>query len=760
MKLERIYEVSENDMSNSDLLLQETLFHNANGYIGVRGCLEEGVPDEYDTIRGTYINGFYDIAEMKQAEKLYGLPEKKQTMVNIVDSQTILLFVEGEKFSLHSGKVLKHKRVLDMNKGITKRYIIWQSPKGKEVEIEIIRMTSYELQSLFSIEYSVKALNFEGRVELHSTHEGEVTNYCNPNDPRVAGEAFNHLTPEKAYVKSNISLLKTKTVTSKLTTCTAVYHECTTGEIETKLNGHQSAVLIKTNLKENESINLKKYTIITDSIREKDCEVAAIEYMNTVIENGLGFYYEKQEFYLQKFWEISSIKIVGDDDLSSAVNYNLYQLLQSVSKDEFGNIAAKGLSGEGYEGHYFWDTEMYIQPFFVLTNPEISKNLIAYRYEILEKARENAKTLGHDKGVLFPWRTINGEECSGYYPAGTAQYHINSDIAYAIVAYYLATDDVAFMKEKGAEILIETARLWCDLGNYYNGRFELHAVTGPDEYTCVVNNNYYTNVAAKYNLEWAVKIVNVLKEAGSAEELIAKTGLTNEELEEFENAAQAMYLPYDEETGINPQDDSFLQKKMWDIENTDKDKFPLLLHYHPLRIYRYQVCKQADTVLAHFIYEDEQSIETIEKSFEYYEKVTTHDSSLSTCIYSIVASKLKKYDRAYEYFGESAKLDLFNTHKNTKDGIHTANMGGTFMTIVYGFGGFRLKESGVSIEPYLPESWESYEFAFQYRGKKIVVTVEKDKVTCLLENGSECNLKIFDKQVKLLEGVKTEYLFD
>ena len=365
-----------------------------------------------------------------------------------------------------------------------------------------------------------------------------------------------------------------------------------------------------------------------------------------------------------------------------------------------------------------------------------------------DETRENAKILGHKKGALYPWRTIMGKECSGYFPSGSAQYHINGDIAYSTIAYYLATKDLDFIAQKGAEIVFETARLWMDTGNYYHGQFHINDVTGPDEYTCIVNNNYFTNASAQYNLHWAVRFYQLLKEAGKTQ-AIEKIGLTEEEVAAFEKAEKNMYLPYDEELGINPQDDSFLQKEVWDFENTPKDHYPLLLHYHPLYIYRYQVCKQADTVLAHFVYEDAQDIETIRKSFAYYEKVTTHDSSLSTCIYSIVASKLGLEDKAYAYFGDSAKLDLFNLHHNTKDGIHTANMGGNYMAIVYGFGGLRLKESGLYFAPSLPKQWTGYKFKIMYEGSQIQVEVGSDSSVFTLVNGDAKTIHVYDEAYEL-----------
>ena len=671
-------------------------------------------------------------------------------MLNVADPQGIQVKLGDETFSMFEGEVLSFRRYLDMEHGYTVRKVRWRSPKGNTVRIVSKRMTSFEQLTLFTIVYQVESEDYEGELSIVSTHIGDVKNYSNPNDPRVAGESFCHLIPAGARIEDNVSYLTTDTSQSKLKVCTAVKNILSKDAREDLCTeGHRASHSFCAKLKKGETVTLTKYVIFTDSIRHADPEKEAEAQMKAALAQPLSYWYEKQTAYLDRFWRQSALEIDGDDELSLAVRYNLYQLVQSVGKDEYCNIAAKGLSGEGYEGHYFWDTEMYIQPFFTLTNPDIAKNLIAYRYSILEAARENARILGHKKGVLYPWRTISGKECSGYYPSGTAQYHINGDIAYSVVAYYLATKDLDFIAEKGAEIIIETARLWMDVGHFHRGKFVINAVTGPDEYTCMVNNNYFTNVSARYNLHWALRFFELLKEAGKLDALVKKTDLKPEELEEFKRAEACMYLPYDEELGINPQDDSFLSKPVWDIANTPKDKFPLLL-------YRYQVCKQADTVLAHFIFEDAQPLETIRKSFDYYEKVTTHDSSLSTCIYSIVASKLGLKDKAYEYFGDSAKLDLFNTHGNTKDGIHTANMGGNYMAIVYGFGGLRLKEDGIHFAPRLPKQWNGYRFKINYEGSQIQVEVNREGTTFLLLDGEPKQIRIYEEICELKDRLRVE----
>lgn len=746
-----IYEVNDLSLDNSDLLLNETIFHNANGYIGVRSNFEEGYPMGYDSIRGSYINGIYDFCDMKQAESLCGLIEEKQTMLNIADPQGITLKAEDETFSMFEGTVKKSRRYLDMENGFTKRVVQWISPKGRELQVTSRRMASFTQLSLFLIEYTVESVNFEGVLTFTSSHSGDVTNYANPDDPRVASESMKYILPEKPKVQEGASYIRAVTSRSGLSVCTGVKNVLSAKPIEDEISIDKYSVSqsFQIHVRPGENVTLTKYVIFTDSIRSGDCLQAALSKMQDVLSLSVDDWHKRQKEYLNDFWKNSLLEIDGDDELAIAVRYNQYQLLQSAGKDRYSNIAAKGLSGEGYEGHYFWDTEMYMQPFFILANPEIARNLIEYRYEILDMARQNAYRLGHTSGALYPWRTIMGKECSGYFPSGAAQYHINGDIAYSVGNYYLATGDLEFLAEKGAEIVFETARLWLDVGNFHDGRFYIHAVTGPDEYTCLVNNNYYTNATAKHNLQLAVKFWSLLESEGKLDTVRDKIALKKEEIEQFAQAAEQMYLPYDEKLGINPQDDSFLTKKVWDLEHTPKEDFPLLLHYHPLCLYRYQVCKQADTVLAHFIFEEEQSQEVIQKSFEYYEAITTHDSSLSTCIFSIVASRLGLHEKAYEYFGDSAKLDLFNTHHNTKDGIHTANMGGTYMAILYGFAGVRLKEDGLHIAPALPASWKSYRFNICYRQRRLEVYIDKKGCKFALLEGAPLKIYLYGEEILL-----------
>lgn len=746
MDNDRKYTLTDYTLDNRRLLLNETLFHNANGYIGIRYSFEEGYPEDFVTIRGQYINGFYDTMEMAQPERLFGLAREKQIMLNISDTQTIRLNLAGEDFSMFTGTLLSHSLTLDMDRGCTFRNVHWRSPGGKEIRLKITRMASLIQLPLFTIDYEIDPINFDGEIIIESVHTGSVMNYTDPNDPRLSDEPFQYLTTVSSQIHDGDSYIVSTTSKSELEVCSCVRNVLDRPSRQDFLVDSTAATCrIATNAEQGEKIRLIKYCVFCGSIRYDDCTKQAGEEIETALATPLETLYEKQRAYLEEFWNHCYVQIKSRerDDLNKALQFNMFQLIQSVGKDMYSSITPKGLSGEGYEGHYFWDTEMFIEPFFTATLPEVSKDLITYRHTTLEAARQNAKIMGHRKGALYPWRTITGQECSGFFPAGSAQYHINGDIAYAIVAYYLATKDIAFILDKGAEIIFETARLWLDTGNYYNGQFHINDVTGPDEYTCIVNNNYYTNVLAQYHLRWAVKFYNLLLPQNDFALLTGRIGLVEEEIEAFEKAAENMYLPYDPTLGINPQDDSFLQKEKLDIASIPEDNFPLLLHYHPLHLYRHQVCKQADTVMAHFILEDAQDEETIRRSLLYYEGVTTHDSSLSQCIFCIVAARLGMEEKAYRYFCSTVYIDLEDQFYNTKDGIHMANMGGNYMAVVYGFGGYRLKESGIRFSPVLPTELSCYRFKISYEDSRITVNVVDEACSFKLETGNPKHIQVY-----------------
>ena len=768
----RIYKVDGFCSDNDVIGLQETIFHNANGYIGVRGTFEEGLPDNMDTMRGTYINGVYDMVPMKQAEKLYGLVEDKEAIVNVADTQTIKVFFGNEEFSSFRGKTENYVRILDMEKGCTIRSFRWVSPEGKMIEFVIRRMTSFHTRQLFTIDYEIRSVDYDGDVSVKSFHKGIAHNYCNPNDPRMAAESGEYVIKDSGRITDGYSVLVSRTATSNIHIASAVGHEVyrnkngnenrerVQASVEYDQNLHEALWKSGIQIHAGESVRIIKYCVFADDRRFKDPARSAEDILKCVIQDGIAHAYRQQTGILSNFWNRAGLQVKGNDELNASVQFNMYSLLESAGTDGISSIPAKGLSGEGYEGHCFWDTEIFMLPFFDLTDPAVAQAVLKYRYNTLPEARENAKMLGHKKGVLFPWRTITGRECSGYFVSGTAAYHINGDIAYAVIQYYIATGDMAFIREYGFELLLETARLWMDVGNFASGRFHINCVTGPDEYTCMINNNYFTNAGARYNLEWVGRLAEILEQDSKQWNRICEhLKVTQDELCEMKRAADKILLPYDEALGINPQDDSFLQKPIWNLQETEAEKFPLLLHYHPLHLYRYQVCKQADTVLSYFLYPQYQEKEIMEQSYLYYEKITTHDSSLSTCVFSIVAAMLGMYDKAVEYMGNSAMLDLYNTHNNSRDGIHAANMGGCYMAIVNGLGRLCLYEKYIALAPFLPDEWDGYSFRFMWHGKLFEVNVSRENGTTLtmLKNSMEdeaADVEFYGNMVKLACGMQ------
>ena len=750
---------------NKILRLNETLFSNANGYIGVRGTLEEGVPADFSTMRGMYLAGVYETIPMKQAESLCNLIEEKQTMLNVADTQSIDLYICGERFDMGTGELISNQRILDMDQGFTSREIVWKSPLGNTVKIVTKRVAHLDIPQLFTIEYSVRSLDFDGEIVFDSWHIADVKNYSDPTDPRLASESPSYLEVTSSEVVGDITLCVSRTKVSGISIASASAHllfgEDDHIEVCDNDNDKRLCSYIKAHICQDQEISLLKLCTFSDSLRcddpKDDAHKVLLDAMKKVGTdgNGLKALYDRQSAILKDFWLRSGMEIFGDEDLNLSMSFNMYELFCSAPRTPGYSMAAKGLTGEGYEGHYFWDTEMYALPFFTLTDTDLARNILHFRYKTLDKARENAALLGHKKGALYPWRTITGQECSGYFPSGTAAYHINGAISYAIVQYYLTCGDKDFILKEGAEILIETSRLWLDTGNYdRKGRFVINEVTGPDEYTCMVDNNFYTNCAAAHGMKWTIKLLKKYADTPEIIGLKQRLHLTDMELSDIEKAADSIYLPYDEELGINPQDDSFLQKPIWDLETTPKEEFPLLLHYHPLHLYRYQVCKQADTVLAHFLFPDSADKTTQEKSFRYYEKITTHDSSLSTCVFSMQASRLGLFDEAVSYLGGSAKLDLLNLHGNSSDGVHTANMGGSYMAFVFGFGGVKITEEGLSINPFLPGTVTGYSFKFGYFGRLLQLSVNEKEIVVELISGDEISFDHKGKTYTITGGEK------
>lgn len=774
-KLKKIYPIDEwriveKEFNIENNELDETIFALGNGHIGMRGNFEEGYSGPSNTtLPGTYINGFYETHPIMYGEPAYGFAKNGETMLNVTDSKIIELIIDGEIFNMLTGEILSYRRTLDMKKGLLERKVTWRSPKGKEVYIKITRMIALTHKNLVMINYQVTPLNFNGEIKIISALNGDVRNQEALDDPRVGTAMKGQILKleRKEQIENNISFLEQYTEKSSLILICGMKNDINTDceyQIEKDNPNQRVEDIFIINGKQDEKITLNKYiSYFTSRDEDKnDLEKKTIESLNKWSNIGFDKLQQEQIEYLNNYWDKSMVEIEGDPYLQQGIRFNQFHLLQSVGRDGKTNISAKGLTGEGYEGHYFWDTEIYIFPYFLYTNPEISRKLLEYRYSILPAARKRARELGHPKGALYPWRTITGQECSAYFPAGTAQYHINADIIYALRKYIEATDDMDFLINYGSEMAFETARAWADLGDYIEGKgnkFCINSVTGPDEYTAIVNNNFYTNYMAKLNLEYAYDIATMMKREYpyKFDWLCKKINLSLEEIEAWKKAADNMYLPYDEKLKIHSQDDSFLDKEKWDFENVPKENYPLLLHYHPLVIYRYQVLKQADVVLALLLLGDKFTLDQKKRDYDYYEKITTHDSSLSTCIYSIIANEIGYEDKAYQYFMNNARMDLDNIQNNSEHGIHTAAMAGTWMGVVYGFAGMRVYDGKLNFNPNIPTSWESCKFKITFKGKVLQVEINKDRVVYSLIEGKELEFNHKEENVKLDQGNEIKF---
>ena len=731
----------------------ETMMAVGNGYLGMRGCPEEGGPNVENS---TLINGFYETHPIVYGEEAYGFAKMGQTICNVTDSKITKLFVDDEPFWLPNANLLSYDRRLNMRSGTLDREILWETPGGKQVLIRSRRLVSFINRHVAAISYNVTLLNAEASVVISSEMAvNESSPSVNSNDPRQT-RAFSGrlLHPRTSYSKDRRIVLCHTTEKSRLTLVCA-----TEAALET-LCPHSHKVIhaedfgqvaFTIEARPDCPIQLTKYMVYHTSQTASPEELCgrAEWTLDRVTTQGFQQLLTEQQQYMSDFWRRSDIRVkdIREDrtkrstlEIQQAIRFNLFHILQASARAEGTGVPAKGLTGQAYEGHYFWDTEIYLLPFLTYTSPRIAKNLLTFRYKMLPQARARAKELGH-RGAMFPWRTISGDEASAYYAAGTAQYHINADIMYALRKYVQATGDELFLRECGAEMLVETARLWLDLGFYSEtkgGKFCINRVTGPDEYNAVVNNNAYTNLMARENLRYASETVEFFrtKEPETYAALVQKTGLERSEVDAWVRAAQNMYLPYDEKLKIIPQDDGFLDEEPWDFKNTPPDRYPLLLFYHPLDIYRKQVIKQADVILAMFLLDDLFPVEVKKRNFDFYDPLTTGDSSLSSCVEAIIAAQIGDMDKAIRYGMAALLMDLADVGGNVNNGCHIASMGGAWMLFAYGFGGMRDADGTLSFWPRrAPEDNALLRFTLTYRGQMLEVEIGLDKVEYALREG-------------------------
>lgn len=722
--------------------LTETLFALSNGNLGIRGHLSEVDPSQ---TRGGYLNGFYESWPISHPEFAYGLARTGQTIVNVPDATEVAVEVEGEV--LHPWQAESYRRHLDFREGILEEHGLYRTPSGAKVEIRRKRVVSLSRADTLGMWLQVTTDRpLEVRI-VSTLIDRQHLSDDRDDDPRRAAHLLHRvLIPRGSQISGRRSVRTFQTAGSGLPLVVGVDHAVTTGF------AMEGPSVIRGDVAPGQPLEMTKWAVYGCGQDADDLETRVTASLDELMASSFDAVASSQGELLEAFWHDADIEVDAGPQIQRAIRWTLFQLRQASAQLNGRSIPAKGLTGQAYDGHYFWDTEIYVLPFLASADPKAAASLLHYRHSILPAARRRASELSQ-LGALYPWRTISGEEASAYYPAGTAQYHINADIVYALRHYERTTGDVRLVFEIGVEIAVETARMWEDLGFYRKELFHIHGVTGPDEYTAVVDDNAYTNAMARMNLRYAVDLVERLRltDPGGYADLSDRLELTDDEPDRWSRAADAMFIPHDPQLGITPQDAQFLDKEPWDFAGTPASNYPLLLHYHPLVIYRFQVLKQADVLLADYLLSDEFDFDTRRNNYDFYNPITTGDSSLSACIHSIVASDVGRTQDALGHFHDALFVDLGDRAGNAADGVHMASAGGVWLALVAGFGGMRVADDGISFKPVLPPGWTQMTFRVQHRGVLLTVATRQSEVT-ITAGGGTAGVSLYGQSIVLHDG--------
>ncbi len=739
----------ENRLDLELLAQSESIFALSNGHIGLRGNLDEGEPHG---LPGSYLNSVYEVRPLPYAEAGYGYPESGQTVINVTNGKIIRLLVDDEPFDIRYGNLHSHERILDLRAGTLTRQVDWSSPAGARIRVTSVRMVSLTQRAIAAISYTVEPVDSKLRLVLQSEIVANEELPPAGNDPRLSAILQNALVSEE-HQSSNDgaparAVLVHRTRLSGLRIAAGMSHVINGPErmaIRTESYDDLGRVTVAAEVAPGEQIQIVKHIGYGwSSGRSRpaliDQVVAALAAAHLTGWDGLV---AEQRAYLDEFWEGADVEVDGDAEIQQAVRFGLFHILQAGARAEYRPIAAKGLTGTGYDGHTFWDTETFVLPVLMYTHPSAAADALRWRHLVLPEAKRHATELGL-AGAAFPWRTIRGQECSGYWPAGTAAFHINADIADAVGRYLDATEDSAFEEEVGLELLVETARLWRSLGQHDAvGRFRIDGVTGPDEYSAIKDNNVYTNLMAQRNMAYAADLATRLPVVAEA------LGVTTEEAASWRDAAAAIYIPFDERLGVHPQHEGFTDYARWDFKNTPEDRYPLLLHYPYFQLYRKQVVKQADLALAMYLRTDAFTPEQKARNFAYYEALTVRDSSLSANTQAVIAAEVGQLDLAHDYLAEAALMDLRDVEHNTSDGIHMASLAGAWMALVAGFGGMRAGAGALTFSPRLPGGISELRFRLRYRGRKLRVTINSERARYELLEGDPLPVVHHGKEFEL-----------
>jgi alpha,alpha-trehalose phosphorylase len=723
--------VTEHELHLDALARTESVFALSNGHIGLRGNLDEGDPHG---LPGTYLNSVYESRPLPYGERGYGYPESGQTVINVTNGKLFRLLVDDEPFDVRYGTLDSHRRQLDLRAGTLERQVEWHSPAGDGIRLTSTRLVSLSQRAVAAVCYEVEPIDRSLRVVVQSEL---VANEALPDqgpDPRTAAVLESPLEMEEHSASGTEALMVHRTRQSGLRVASAMRH-VVEGPTNTDLDIHSSRdicrLTIATRLGPGEKLRIVKFLAYGWSSQRTrpalhDQVIAALAAARLTGWHGL---LAEQRVYLDDFWAGADVELEGDAEVQQAVRFGLFHILQAGARAEQRPIPGKGLTGPGYDGHTFWDTETFVLPVLTYTKPDATAAALTWRKLTMPIAEERAQELRLE-GAAFPWRTIRGRESSGYWPAGTAAFHINADIADAVVRYLDATQDEDFERDVGLDLLVSTARLWRSLGHHdRDGRYRIDGVTGPDEYSAIADNNVYTNLMAQQNLRAAAVVA--MRHLDLAEAL----GVTTEETASWRDAADAMVIPYDAELGVHPQSEGFTDHAIWDFAATKPEEYPLLMHMTYFDLYRKQVVKQADLVLALHLRGDAFTRDEKDRNFHYYEALTVRDSSLSASTQAVVAAELGYLELAHDYLAEAALMDLEDRNHNTRDGLHMASLAGAWSALVEGFGGMRARDGHLSFAPRLPSGIGRLSFRVRYRGSGVQVSTDGHDATYHLWTG-------------------------
>ena len=742
--------LTESHLDLGLLAQSESVFALSNGHIGMRGNLDEGEPHG---LPGTYLNSLFELRPLPYAEAGYGYPDTGQSVINVTNGKIIRLLVNDEPFDIRYGTVQSHTRTLDLRAGTLTRKVTWTSPAGHTVEVESVRLVSLTQRAMAAIRYRVKPVDDKLRLVVMSEIVANEEIPVASSDPRAAAILEKPLVGEEHYAVDGDNpraILVHGTRSSKLRLAAGMTHNVhgpARMATSTESFDDMGRLLVAAEVAPDEELCLEKfigYGWSSQRSRPALIDQVAGAMAAAKLIGWEGMVAEQRQF-LDEFWEGADVEVDGDVEIQQAVRFGLFHILQAGARTENRPIAAKGLTGTGYDGHIFWDTETFVLPVLTYTWPGCAADALRWRFLTMDLAKAHAAELGLN-GAAFPWRTIRGQECSGYWPAGTAAFHINADIAAAVVNYLDATQDMDFAREVGLPLLVETARLWRSLGQHdAHGEFRIDGVTGPDEYSAVKDNNLYTNLMAQHNLAAAADLAEKLHQ--EAREL----DVTTEEAAAWRDAAEDMFIPYDERLKVHQQHDGFTNYARWDFKNTPEDHYPLLLHYPYFQLYRKQVVKQADVVLAMQLRPDAFTPEQKLRNFDYYESLTVRDSSLSPCTQAVIAAEVGHLHLAYDYLAEAAFMDLQDREHNTKDGLHIASLAGAWTALVSGFGGMRVAAGQLCFSPKLPPGIICLSFRMRYRGRIILVSIHDHGATYSLLAGDPLDVNHYGDPLTISE---------